>query len=110
MVHFLVQHYAFLPGSRNPLIVPVCTYVYLGTEYKWAGAIVCGCANYCLMGPWYNWVILRWAPEDNQCYAGDADCQAAYGDDEAIMMEHLYAGGKILGYVSAKSANWDKEK
>jgi hypothetical protein len=109
MANFLVQHYASLPVSLHPLKLPCCTNVYLCTEYKQAGAIFCGHANYHSMGPWYNWVMLRWAREDNQCYAGDVDCQVAYGDDEATALEHLYAPGKILGSVSAKLADWDKE-
>ncbi len=95
MLEFLVQHYASLPGSQYPLIGPgLKSYhrlVYLSTEYRHSGAIFCGHVNYRLKGPWYNWVMLRWAREDNQRYAGDADCQAAYGDNEATAMEHLYA-------------------
>ncbi len=109
MVDFLVQHYASLPVAPHPLRLPGCTNVYICTEYKRAGAIFRGHADYRSMGPWYDWVMLRWAREDNQRYAGDADCQAAYGDDEATALEHLYAPGKILGFVSEESANCDKE-
>jgi hypothetical protein len=113
MVEFLVQHYVSLPGSQYPLIGPsLKSYhqlVYLSTEYRRSGAILCGHANYCSKGPWYNWVMLRWAPEDNQRYAGDADCQAAYGDNEATAMEHLDAPGKILGFVTPAPVDWSCE-
>jgi hypothetical protein len=83
--------------------------VYLSTEYRRSEAIFCGHANYCLQGPWYNWVMLRWAREDNQRYAGDADCQASYGDNEATAREHLYAPGKILGFVTLTPVDWNGE-
>jgi hypothetical protein len=104
MVEYLLQHYAALPPSQNPLIGPGCCYYHrrlcLSMEYKRAGARFRGHANYCQKGPWYDWVMLRWACEDNQRYAGDADCQAAYGDNEGTAMKHLYAPGKILGFVT----------
>jgi hypothetical protein len=53
--------------------------------------------------------MLRWAREDKQGLASDADCQAAYGDDEATAMEHLYAPGRILGFLSARPVNWDNK-
>jgi hypothetical protein len=53
--------------------------------------------------------MLRWAREDNQCYAGDADCQAVYSDGEATAMEHLYAPGQILGFMSAMPAHQDNQ-
>jgi hypothetical protein len=65
MDNFLIQHYASLPVSLYPLKLPGRTNVYLCTEYKQAGASFCGHADYPSMGPWYNWVMLRWAREDN---------------------------------------------
>jgi hypothetical protein len=53
--------------------------------------------------------MLRWARKDNQRYAGDADCQAAYGDNEATVREHLYAPGKILGFVTPTPVDWNGE-
>jgi hypothetical protein len=53
--------------------------------------------------------MLRWAREDNQRYTGDADCQAAYGDNEATAMEHLYAPGKILGFVTPMPLHWSSK-
>jgi hypothetical protein len=53
--------------------------------------------------------MLRWAREDNQCYAGDADCQVAYNDNEAAAREHLYAPGKILGFVTPMPVDWNGE-
>jgi hypothetical protein len=47
--------------------------------------------------------------EDNQRYARDADCQAAYGDNEATVREHLYAPGKILGFVTPMPVDWNGE-
>jgi hypothetical protein len=113
MLEFLVQHYASLPGSQYPRIGPgLKSYhrlVYLSTEYRRSGAIFCGHANYRSQGPWYNWVMLRWARQDNQRYAGDADCQAAYGDNEATAREHLYAPGKMLGFVTPTPVDWNGE-
>ena len=114
MVDFLVQHYAALPASQQPLIGPGCRYfhrrLYLSTEYKRAGAIFRGHANYRQTGPWYDWVMLRWAREDNQRYAGDADCQAAYGDNEETSQEHLYAPGQILGFVTPTPVDWTSDQ
>ena len=73
------------------------------------GPFIFGHANYCKRGPWYDWVMLRWAREDNQRYAGDADCHAAYGDDEATALEHLYAPGKVLGFVAATPTDSNDE-
>jgi hypothetical protein len=85
--------WSFLSGFQYPLIGPgLKSYhqlVYLSTEYRRSGAIFRGHAHYRSQGPWYDWVML------SQCYAGDADCQAAYGDKEATVREHLYAPGKF---------------
>jgi hypothetical protein len=111
MLEFLVQHYASLPGSQYPLIGPgLKSYhrlMYLSTEYRRSGGIFCGQAHYRLQGPWYDWVMLRWAREDNQRYAGDADCQAAYGGNEVATREHLYAPGTILGFVTPMPVDWN---
>jgi hypothetical protein len=113
MVKFLVQHYASLPGSQSPLLGPdrkkYHQRLFLNTDYRRAGTIFRGHANYRTNGPWYNWVMLRWAREDNQRYAGNTDCQAANGDNEATAMEHLYAPGKILGFVTPPSVGWNGE-
>ena len=110
MVQFLVGHYAAMPASENPIVGPGMRHyhrrLFIGTEYKRAGAIFRGHANYRHNGPWYDWVMLRWAREDNQRYAGDPDCQAAYGDDETIALEHLYAPGRILGFVHPTPVDW----
>ena len=50
--------------------------------------------------------MLRWAQEDNQRYAGDPECQAAYGDDPTLAIKHLYAPGQILGFVCPTLVNW----
>ena len=113
MVQFLVEHYAALPGSHTPLIGPGCRYfhrrLFLCTEYKRDGVIFRGHANYRQTGPWYDWVMLRWAREDNQRYAADTDCQAAYGDDETISMQHLYSPGQILGFVCPTPVDWTSD-
>ena len=110
MVECLVQHYAAQPASHRPHIGPGGQYyhrrLYLSTEYKRGKAIFRGHADYRHTGPWYDWVMLRWAREDNQRYAGDARCQAAYGDDPTIAREHLYAPGKILGLVCPTPIDW----
>jgi hypothetical protein len=70
MIQFLIHHYAAGPASENPLIGPGGRQshrrLFLSTEYKQAGTIFRGHADYCHKGPWYNWVMLRWAGEDNQ--------------------------------------------
>jgi hypothetical protein len=113
MIKFLVHHYASLPGSQNPLLGPGLKSfhwrLYLSTDYKRTGAIFRGHVNYCSTGPWYNWVMLRWAREDNQRFSGDSDCKAAYGDNEATAIENLYAPGKILGFVDATPIDWNRE-
>ena len=110
MVECLVQHYAAQPASHRPHIGPGGGYyhrrLYLSTEYKRGKAIFRGHADYRHTGPWYDWVMLRWAREDNQRYAGDVRCHAAYGDDPTIAREHLYAPGKILGFVCPTPINW----
>jgi hypothetical protein len=53
--------------------------------------------------------MLRWVRKDNQRYAGDADCQAAYGDNEATAREHLYVPRKILGFVTPMAVDWNGE-
>ncbi len=50
--------------------------------------------------------MLRWAREDNQRYAGNPECQAAYGDDSTTAIEHLYAPGQILGFVCPTPFDW----
>jgi hypothetical protein len=47
--------------------------------------------------------MLRWEREDNLRHAEDVECFAAYGDDDVIASSHLYAPGKILGFVSTSS-------
>ena len=114
MVDFLVEHYAALPASQPPVIGPYCRpfhrRLHLSTEYKRSGAIFRGHADYRQTGPWYDWVMLRWAREDNQRYAGDADCQAAYGDNDAMAKEHLYAPGRILGFVTPTPIDWTSDQ
>jgi hypothetical protein len=65
MIQFLIHHYAGEPASENPLIGPGGRQfhgrLFLSTEYKWAGTIFRGHADYRHNGPWYNWVMLRWA-------------------------------------------------
>jgi hypothetical protein len=113
MVDYLVHHFAALTASQFPLIGPGCqSYhlcLFLRTEYKRAGVIFRGHGNYRRTGPWYDWVMLRWAREDNQRYAEDADCQAHYGDSEATAMEHLYAPGRIMGFVIPMPVDWNSE-
>ena len=103
MVQFLVEHYAAMPTSENLLIGPDMRHfhrrLFISTEYKRAGVIFRGHADYRHNGPWYDWVMLRWAREDNQRYASDPACKAAYGDDDNIAINHLYAPGQILGFV-----------
>jgi hypothetical protein len=110
MIQFLIHHYAAGPASENPLIGPGGRHfhgrLFLSTEYKRAGTIFCGHADYRHNGPWYNRVMLRWAQEDNQQYAGDPECQAAYGDDPTIAIKHLYAPGQILGFVCPTPVDW----
>ncbi len=110
MIDFLVHHFACLPGSINPLFGPggrtFHRRLFLSTEYKRAGTIFRGHANYRHTGPWYDWVMLRWAREDNQRYAGDPGCQAAYGDDATLASKHLYAPGQILGFVCPTPVDW----
>jgi hypothetical protein len=110
MIQFLIHHYAAGPASENPLIGPggrqFHRRLFLSTEYKQAGTIFCGHADYCHNGPWYDWVMLRWAREDNQRYAGDPEWQAAYGDDPTIAIKHLYALGQLLGFVCPTPVDW----
>jgi hypothetical protein len=110
MIQFLVQHYASMPA---PDIAPIGPgdkkfhrRLFLSTEYKRAGTIFRAHANYRHNGPWYDWVMLRWAREDNQRYAGNPECQAAYGDDSTTAIEHLYAPGQILGFVCPTPFDW----
>jgi hypothetical protein len=110
MIRFLIHHYAAGPASENPLIGPGSRQfhrcLFLSTEYKRAGTIFCGHADYRHNGPWYDWVMLRWAREDNQQYTGDPEYQAAYGDDPTIAIKHLYAPGQILGFVCPTPVDW----
>jgi hypothetical protein len=46
------------------------------------------------------------AREDNQQYAGDPECQAAYGNDPMIAFKHLYAPGQILGFGCPTPVDW----
>lgn len=61
MIEFQEQHYAALPLANNPLIGPGHT------------------------GPWYDWVMLGWAPEDNWHYTRDVNGEAADDDDHASL-------------------------
>jgi hypothetical protein len=54
--------------------------------------------------------MLRWAREDNQRHAGDADCQASFGDDATISMQHLYSPGQILGFVCPTPTDWTEDQ
>ena len=44
--------------------------------------------------------MLRWAREDNKRDAGDAECQEAYGDNDAMAKEQVDAPGRMLGIVT----------
>ena len=110
MIAFLQSHYGAFPpvitGPTNPedehVVMPQ---VRLGTEYKRAGTIFRGHPNYRQDGPWYDWVMLRWARENNQNYTQPAECQAGYGDDASIAKDHLYAPGQILGFVESQEGD-----
>jgi hypothetical protein len=56
MIQFLIHHYAARPASENPLIGPggqqFHPRLFLSTEYKRAGTIFCGHADYRHNGPW----------------------------------------------------------
>jgi hypothetical protein len=111
MIQFLVQHcYAAMPASKTPLIgpgnQPFYRHSFLSTEHKQAGVIFRGHADHHHNGPWYNWVMLRWAHEDNQRYTCDPNCQAAYGDDTMIMIKYLYSPGQTLGFVCPVPVDW----
>ena len=110
MVQFLIQHYAALPPAHNchfgPGLLRFHRRLALSTEYKREGIIFRGHAHYRQRGPWYDWVMLRWAREDNQQYACPADCRASYGDDETIATQHLYSPGQILGFVTPTPVDW----
>ena len=99
MIEFLLLHYtAFPPVAVDQNVHPrLC----LGTEYNRAGTIFRGHANYRQLGPWYDWVMVRWAREDNRNYGQPVSCQAGYGDDETIAADHLYSPSQILGFVDA---------
>ncbi len=100
-IQFLVGHYAaLLRVSNNDGHSGLYQRLFISTEYVREKTIFRGDANYRLQGPWYDWVMLRWEREDNQRHAGDVECQAAYGDDDDVASSHLYAPGKILGFVS----------
>ena len=73
----------------------------LGTEYNREGTIFRCHDNYRQLGPWYDWVMLRWEREDNYNYAQPVECRAGYGDNDTIAANHLYAPGQILGFVEA---------
>ena len=73
----------------------------LGTEYNRGGTIFRAHDNYRQLGPWYDWVMLRWEREDNYNYAQPVECQARYGDNKTIAANHLYAPGQVLGFVEA---------
>ncbi len=104
-IQFLVGHYGALPGVSKGGVGVECLHhrLFVSTEYVREKTIFRGDANYRLQGPWYDWVMLRWEREDNQRHAEDLDCQAAYGDDDDVATGHLYAPGKILGFVSTSS-------
>ena len=109
MINFLVSHYAALPAAIPPAAGP-CGRIFhqrvcLGTEYNREGTIFRAHANYRHTGPWYDWVMLRWAREDNRHYAQPISCQAGYGDDETMAGEHLYAPGQILGFVQTPDSD-----
>jgi hypothetical protein len=80
-------------------------HLFLHTKYIRAGGIFSGHANYHNARPWYDWVMLSWACEDNQHYTSDANCQAASSDDEMIAAAHLLydATNEILGFVCAST-------
>jgi hypothetical protein len=114
LVKFLVKVYAALPPSQTPLRGPGGRFyhrrLFLATEYKRAGVIFRGHANYRSSGPWYDWVMLRWAREDNVHYAGKADCHASFGDEETIAKQHLYSPGRLLGFVCPTPLDWTEDK
>ena len=101
----MLGHYGAIPGVSNAVGEGECLHhrLFLSTEYVREKTIFRGDANYRQQGPWYDWVMLRWERENNQRYAKDVDCQAAYGDDDAVATRHSYAPGKILGFVSTSS-------
>ena len=102
---FLTGHYGAFPGVSNGVHGEECLHhrLFVSTEYVREKTIFRGDANYRQQGPWYDWVMLRWERENNQRHAEDLDCQAAYGDDDDVATSHLYAPGKILGFVSTSS-------
>jgi hypothetical protein len=110
MVQFLVEHYATLPPHNTLPSGPGNRYchrrLFLSTEYKRDGVIFRGHANYRHTGPWYDWVMLRWSSDNHQQHASDASCHVAYGDDETIALQHLYAPGQILGFVCPTPVDW----
>ena len=109
MIDFLKSHYGAFPpvmcDAPEPGGEPSLPRVRLGTEYKRAGTIFRGHANYRHAGPWYDWVMLRWAREDHTIYATPVSCQAGYGDDATIAADHLYAPGQILGFVESPNGD-----
>ena len=98
MIEFLQGHYGAFPPISETLEPPA---VRLGTECKRAGTIFRGHANYRQDGPWYDWVMLRWARENNVNYSTPPECHASFGDDETVASDHLYAPGQILGFVES---------
>jgi hypothetical protein len=120
MIEYLVQHYTTalpaLPASQHPLISDLVANIITDACFLAQNTSKQG-PSFVVMptiGPAGTMVrlgeMLRWAREDNRCYSGDADCQAAYyGDTEATAMEHLYAPGKILGFVTPTLVGWNSE-
>ena len=105
MIEFLLMHYGALPLTEPLVAGPgggnVHQRLRIGTEYKRAEIIFRAHADYRQLGPWYDWVMLRWEREDNKNYAQPPECHAGYGDDETIAADHWYAPGQILGFVES---------
>ena len=54
---------------------------------------------------WHDWVMMRFATEDNEPKYQTETCKAWFGDSEEVRRHHEYAPGRILAMVSKLDPN-----